>query len=63
MPSTISYLISLRIRYDGYGELLEVPPEEHWDYPHLIRKHMEQLYPTLNKNKSNISVDEDEIEE
>jgi len=49
-PHTLSYVVSLRQRYDSYLELIEPLPEEHWDYPHLVRQHIERIYPN-SKNK------------
>ena len=60
-PNTISYLIALRTKYDSFLELSEVPPEEHWDYPYLINRWIERLYPN-SKNKSSAEVDISEIE-
>lgn len=60
-PNTITYLIALRSKYDSFAELSEVPPEEYWDYPHLIRQHIEHLYPGMNKSSADVSVDEIEF--
>jgi hypothetical protein len=57
-PNTITTLIALRQRYDSFSELSEMPPEEWWDYPHLIRQHIEKLYPGLNKSSAEFSTDD-----
>lgn len=46
LPNTITLALALRMRYDSYMELTEVPPEEYWDYPHLIRQWIDRLYPS-----------------
>jgi hypothetical protein len=46
------------MRYDSYQELIEVPPEEHWDFPKLIERHIERLYPSVKKTSADVSVDE-----
>jgi len=47
------------MRYDSYLEMIEVPPEEHWDFPRLIRQHVERIYPSVkNKTSADISVDD-----
>jgi len=62
MPNTISMLIKLRMRYDSYQELPEMPPEEWWDYPQYINAHIEKLYPSIKKNNS-VEVEVEEIED
>jgi len=57
-PNTITYLVALRMKYDSFQEMSEVPPEEHWDYPALIRRHVETLYPGLKKTSVEISADD-----
>jgi hypothetical protein len=46
------------MKYDSFLELSEVPPEEHWDFPHLIRQHIERLYPGMKKSSAEISTDD-----
>lgn len=55
-------LIKLRMRYDSYQELPEMPPEEWWDYPQYINAHIEKLYPSIKKNNS-VEVEVEEIED
>jgi hypothetical protein len=33
-----------RIRYDSYLELADPVPEEYWDHPHLVRKHIDNQF-------------------
>lgn len=61
-PNTITYLIALRMKYDSFLELPEVPPEEHWDYPVYIKRHIEKIYPHTKTNKTSMEVDMEEIE-
>lgn len=61
-PNTITYIVGVRMRYDSYLELMEVPREEIWDYPHLIREHIDKLYPKP-KNSSTIQVDAEDIDD
>lgn len=56
-PHTITSAIALRRRYDSFYELPEIPPEEWWDFPHLIRRHIDKLYPS-SKNRDNIVTDD-----
>jgi AMMECR1 domain-containing protein len=47
------------MRYDSYLELPEVPPEEWWDFPDLIRRHIEKVYPhTKSSSSAEIAVDD-----
>jgi hypothetical protein len=46
----------MRQRYDSYLELSEPVPEELWDHPHLVRRHIERLYPSKNKTHADIDV-------
>jgi len=53
--------VALRQRYDSLMELSDVPPEEYWDYPALIRRHIENLYPGMNKSSADVSTDDVEF--
>lgn len=57
-PYTITQAVHLRQRYDSYLELTEAVPEEHWDYPHLVRRHIERIYPSKKKTSGEIDVAE-----
>lgn len=59
-PYTVMTVVQLRRRYDSYLELSEPIPEEHWDYPHLVRRHIERLYP--RQQKSELEVPMSDIE-
>lgn len=61
-PNTITHIIALRMRYDSYQELIEVPPEEHWDFPSIIRSHIDRLYPNM-KQKTSTEYSVDEVED
>lgn len=51
-PHTISTVCALRQKYDSFQELLEVPPEEIWDFSFEIDKWIERLYPNSKKRTS-----------
>lgn len=53
-PHTITYVVSLRQRYDSYLELSEPIPVEWWDYPGKVRMHIEKLYPSKKKTTHDI---------
>jgi len=57
-PNTITFFIALRQRYDSFAELSEPLPQEHWDFPHLIKRHIERLYPGANKSSADVEVSE-----
>ena len=57
-PHTITACVTLRARYDSYQEFSEPIPQEYWDFPHLVRQHIEKLYPSSAK-KSSHEVDVD----
>jgi hypothetical protein len=61
-PNTITLFVALRQKYDSFMELSEVPPEEHWDYPRLIRQHIEKLYPGM-RDKSTTDINLEEVED
>lgn len=61
-PHTITTMIGLRMRYDSYLELSEPPPEEHWDFPEIIRRHIEKLYPNI-KGGSGAEISSEDIED
>lgn len=61
-PHTIANVVMLRQKYDSFGELSEPVPEEIWDFPHLVRRHVEKLYPSKNNKKTFAEVDMNEIE-
>lgn len=62
-PNTITQLLLLRKRYDSYQELSEPVPQEHWDYPHLVREHIDKLYPSRkNKKLTSIEINSDDVE-
>jgi hypothetical protein len=48
-PHTITTITALRQRYDSYAEFSEPLPQEHWDYPHLVRAHIDRMYPSSKK--------------
>lgn len=52
-PNTITLAVALRLRYDSYLELPEVPPEEIWDYPRLMRQWINRLYPQSSGGEVN----------
>lgn len=57
LPHTLTYVIMMRQKYDSFSELSEPVPEAWWDYPHLVREHIEKLYPSSSKGgKSTIEV-------
>ena len=60
-PNTVTFFVGLRMKYDSFLELSEVPPEEHWDFPHLIDKHIEKLYPHIKK-ASTVDLNLEELE-
>lgn len=60
-PHTIVYVLALRRQYNSYLELPKPIPEEHWDFPHLVRQHIDDMY--SSKDKSTAQVDIEEIEE
>ncbi len=60
-PNTVTLAIALRQKYDSFQELTEVPPEEHWDFPYLIKRWIERLYPHT-KNKSGADIDIGDVE-
>jgi len=62
-PHTLTYTVALRQRYDSYLELIEPLPEEFWDYPHLVRDHIERIYPSSKKGRSSAEVDAGDVEE
>lgn len=51
-PNTVTFAIALRQKYDSFLELPEVPPEEHWDFPDLITRHIEKIYPHMKKSSA-----------
>jgi hypothetical protein len=51
-PHTITSIVALRQRYDTYAEFTEPLPQEHWDYPHLVRAHIERMYPSRGGSTS-----------
>lgn len=55
-PHTITQVVALRQRYDSLQEMAEPPPEEWWDFPHLIRQHIEKLYPSSKKTAAEVDV-------
>lgn len=57
-PHTITNVVALRQRYDSYQEMSEPPPEEWWDFPHLIRQHIDKLYPSHKKTTTDVEVTE-----
>lgn len=57
-PHTVMYAVMLRQKYNSYLELSEAPNENIWDFPHLIRAHIEKLYPSKNKASGDIVVDD-----
>jgi hypothetical protein len=61
-PHTITTITALRQRYDSYSEFTEPLPQEHWDYPHLVRAHIDRMYPT-RAGRSTHEIDSDSIEE
>lgn len=60
-PYTVAYAVALRQQYDSYQELPEPVPEEHWDHPHLVRAHIQKLYPSPKKEAGEFSIDEVEL--
>lgn len=42
--------------YDSLQELPEQLPEEHWDYPHIVRRHIDKIYG--KKKETDIFVEE-----
>ncbi len=64
-PNTITLAIALRLRYDSYLELPEVPDESIWDFPWLIRQWIDRLYPNKGgeHHGSYAEVDSNDIEE
>lgn len=60
-PNTVTLAIALRQKYDTFQELTEVPPEEYWDFPFLIRRWIERIYPHM-KNKSGADINPDDVE-
>lgn len=44
LPFTWTYAFTQRMYYDSLAELPEQLPEEHWDYPHLVRRHVDKIY-------------------
>jgi hypothetical protein len=46
----------IRQRYDSYLELPESLPEEHWDFPYLVRRHIERVYPSSKKTQAEVDV-------
>lgn len=55
VPYPIIHVISLRIKYDSYLELPEPVPEEYWDYPQYVRRHIEKLYPSKKQTTMEVS--------
>jgi hypothetical protein len=51
-PHTVTTIVALRQRYDSFSEFSEPLPQEHWDYPHLVRAHIERMYPSASKKTS-----------
>jgi hypothetical protein len=49
------------MKYDSFSELPETPPEEHWDFPKLIERHIEKLYPHM-KSSGSVDVNIEELE-
>ena len=58
IPNTISMAMMLRLQYNNYLEFSEPLPEEHWDFPHLVKAHIDKLYPGVNKTTSEVSTEE-----
>jgi len=61
-PHTLTHVVSLRQKYDSFLELSEPVPEEWWDIPHLVRRHIEKLYPS-KKGSSVAEVNVSDIED
>ena len=59
LPNTISLALSLRMQYNSYMEFSEPLPEEYWDFPHLVREHLEKIYPHMRKASETIDVEND----
>lgn len=55
-PFTVSQVMMLRQKYDSYLELSEPVPEEYWDHPHLVRRHIDKLYPSKKKTSADIDL-------
>jgi len=55
-PHTITAICAIRQKYDGFQELPEVPPVEHWDFPAIIDRHIEKIYPSSRKKNYEVDV-------
>jgi hypothetical protein len=55
-PYTVAHAVMIRQRYDSYLELPESLPEEHWDFPYLVRRHIERVYPSSKKTQAEVDV-------
>lgn len=44
LPFTWTYAFNQRMYYDSLQELPEQLPEEYWDYPHMVKRHVDKIY-------------------
>lgn len=58
LPHTLTAAIALYKKYQSFRELSEPVPEEWYDYPNMVERHMEKLYPSSKKSNYEIRVDE-----
>lgn len=62
-PNTITYAIFTRMRYNSYQELVEPLPEEFYDHPVAVKRHLDKIYPHRKQKSLDVPVQIDEVEE
>jgi hypothetical protein len=54
LPFSWTYTFNQRFYYDSLQELPEQLPEEYWDYPRIVQRHIDKLYGKKKEDKIDI---------